>query len=226
MDDALAKRRYRIGLRLSLDALRWMIWPLAIGVAVSLVLAAVLALTGAAPDGGVWAVWISIAQWLWGAAAGIRLFAAVPVHLALGVTRRETIAAFGVFGALTTALGVVVAVGGFLAEHAVLLAVADPDGTWGAAALAGTRYLLITPIYFFGGAAIAAAALRFGSGPLPAGLILILAGALYTGALFLEFAPLADALPLWTGACLVLLAALAAAFDLALRSAPIRPRGA
>ncbi|GAB4002756.1 hypothetical protein GCM10029992_41860 [Glycomyces albus] len=83
------------------------------------------------------------------------------------MTRREYIKGHAIHGLLATAAMAALATAGFLGEHALLTTVTSPDGSWGDALVSGLRYLVVTPLYFFAGAALGALGTRFEAAPPP-----------------------------------------------------------
>lgn len=222
MSTALAKRRYRLGASLLLGSARWLRWPL-------LSLAAVPVLSVVfigALDNGLWSIAASVLQWFVAATAGIWLFTNLPTLLARGVTRRETTVAYLLFGGVASVAVAALATAGFAAEHALLDLFGDPLRPWGETLANGARYLLVTPIYFFAGMFLGAAAMRFGDRTWFTVAVLIGAGGAYAGVLALEFGDLDGRAAAWAATALGVVAVLAAASVLALRSVPVRPKRA
>ncbi|GAB3227969.1 hypothetical protein GCM10027447_19580 [Glycomyces halotolerans] len=231
MESALTRRRHRLGVRLFFALVsRLRYWAIGIIVA-SFVSDAVLARVRPEVDFGLWGVTVSIIQWFPAVIAGLLLFTQLPVHIARGLTRREYIAALAVFGALTSAATAAVAILGFLAEHAMLELLAEPFRTWQATLGSAARYLLVAPIYIFGGLAIGALSVRIGQSGMLAMVLLVVAGAIYTGALSVEFFRFSLsvtewAFATWAAGAIALIGVLVATYMLSLRSVPIRPKGA
>ncbi|MQM26103.1 hypothetical protein [Glycomyces albidus] len=221
MSTALAKRRYRLGTGLFLGSARWLRWILIAWIVLTPVLSAVFA---DVVEIGLWAITATVFQWFVACTAGIMLYQGLPGMLANGVTRREVTTAYLVFGALASAGTAAVVTAGFAAEHALLSAVAQPAGSWSADLAAGARYLLITPIYFFTGALIGAAALRFGGSHWFSALVLVAAAGHYAGVLALEygFSGGPGTVAAWAAIGLAVIAILVAGTAAALRDIPVR----
>ncbi|HEX2144128.1 MAG TPA: hypothetical protein VHG10_06440 [Glycomyces sp.] len=228
----LDRRRYRLGRRQFTASVRLLRYWLLSAAAIVLIGSPAVALIWHGSDITLWAPTISILQWFAAAIAGMWLASTVPSLIANGLTRKELTAAFLVFGALTGLTLGILAVVGFAAEHALLAAVAEPLDTWGQAIAKGARYLLVAPVYFFAGAAVVALALRFGKeGAFLVTLLLVVPLTIFAGTLSLEFFGYGVdvdtwAFATWLAAGLAFLAALIATVVLALRSIPIRPKGA
>ncbi|MCC3764412.1 hypothetical protein K3N28_15200 [Glycomyces sp. TRM65418] len=224
MDSALAKRRYRFGRRLftgSAVCFRW--WLVATAV---LTLPASL-VTAQAIETGLWSVAATVLQWFAAAVAGMLIYTNLPVWISRGCTRREITVAFAVFAALTTLALTAYLVAGFAAEHALFALVGDAPRPWSETIGLGARYLLITPIYFFTGTLIGAAAARFAGRAWFTAAVLIGATGHYAGILALEFGTLGDWAPApWAGVALAVTAVLVAACALTLRSVPVQAKRA
>lgn len=227
METRLRNRPWRLGMHLFTSSVCWIRWAILSGVALTLL--ADLRFPEA-EIGGWWSLTVNILMWFVAVTAGIRLHANLALNLSRGVTRREYILAYAAFGLLTTAAMTVLATAGFLGEHAVLSAVAAPVETWGGSLAAGLRYLVVTPIYFFAGAAIAALGTRFGSNPAAfSAVVIVPAGAIYAGALSIEFFELSIdsaswSFVAWAGGSAALIVAMVATYAMTLRTIPIRSR--
>ncbi|RRS00810.1 hypothetical protein [Glycomyces terrestris] len=221
MSTALAKRRYRFGAGLFLGSVRWLRWVLLAWIVLTPALSVVLA---DVIETGLWPITATVFQWFVACTAGIMLYQGLPGTLANGVTRREITTAYLVFGALATAGTAAAVTTGFAAEHALLAAFGEPAGSWTADLAAGARYLLITPIYFFTGALIGAAALRFGGSHWFSAIVLVAAAGHYAGVLALEFGFSGGAgmVAAWAAIGLAVIAILIAATVAALRDIPVR----
>lgn len=220
MDSSLAKRRYRFGWRLFTSSATWLgIWFAA---GIVLVPAATVVFSQAI-EIGLWAIAASVLQWFAAATAGTIILANLPMWISRGCTRREITVAFCIFGALTTVAFTAFTTAGFAAEHALLALTSEAPRGWGDTLGMGARYLMITPIYFFAGAFLGAAAARFGGRTWFTVSALVGVAGLYMVVLPLEFTPLGDGgrfIP-GTGAAVALIAALVVACALTLRSIPV-----
>ncbi|WP_030156693.1 hypothetical protein [Glycomyces sp. NRRL B-16210] len=225
MTTALARRRYRLGLSLFLGSARWLRWPLLCWIVLTPIASAVFI---DAVDQGLWRIAASVFQWFVAATAGIWLASNLPTLLARGITRREITVAYLLFGLLASIASVAITIGGFAAEHALLALTSEPLGTWGETLTIGLRYLLVTPVYFFAGAFIGAAAARFGDKGWFTVAVLVGSGALYVGLLALEFGDLdgSGRLAAFLAGGIGATAALCVATALALRSIPVRAKRA
>lgn len=225
MDTALAKRRYRFGRRLftaTAVCLRWwLLGTLALALLGSVVLAQALEI-------GLWSIAATVLQWFAAGMAGTLVYTNLPVWISRGCTRREITVAFAVFGTLATVALTAYLTAGFAAEHALLALTADAPRPWGETVELGVRYLAITPIYFFTGTFIGAAAARFGGRAWFTGLVLIGAAAFYTGILSLEFGPIGRELrpTAWMGVGFAVTAVLIVACALAIRNLPVSAKRA
>jgi hypothetical protein len=223
MSDTLARRRYRLGARLFLGSVRWLRLPILLGLLAAPVLSVVFA---DAIETGLWRIVATVFQWFVASTAGIWLFTNLPTLLARGVTRRELTVAYLVFGALASVGTAALTTAGFAAEHALLDLFGAPLGTWDETLAAGARYLLITPIYFFTGTFIGAAATRFGDRTWFVVALLVACAGHYAGILALEFGDLDGRVAGWAAVSLAVTAVLMTASALALRSVPIRAKRA
>ncbi|MEU5874300.1 hypothetical protein AB0A73_22425 [Glycomyces sp. NPDC047369] len=223
LDHALATRRYRLGAGIVLRAAPGLRW---IGLAWIVLTPALSVLFIDAIETGLWAISATVLQWFVASAAGRWLYANLPATLARGVTRREFTAAFLVFGALASVATTAAVTFGSAAEHALLAAAGEATGTWGDALGNGARYLLITPIYCFTGALIAAAAHRFAGSAWFTLVVLVAATGQYAGVLGLEFGYTRSAtgLAAWAGICLAVIAVLVAGLTATLRTVPVRAK--
>lgn len=232
MTTVLNQRPFRLGLREFKSAAHLIRYWIAFGLALAVIGTPTAAVIWPDADIILWAASISVLQWFAAATAGIWLYNYLPVYLAHGVTRREITVAYLVFGALATAALFAIAVAGFAAEHAMLALVAEPLDTWGEAFAKSARYLLVTPVYFFAGAAVTALALRLGKGAaFVATTFLLVPTAVFAGTLAIEFFDYdfdagAWTFLAWLGSGLAFLAALVATVVLALRSVPIQGKQA
>lgn len=220
MTTALDTRRYRLGLDLFARTARWLRWYV-LGM---IVLVPILSVVFAdAIETGLWTITTSVFQWFVAVAAGGWLAANLAATLARGVTRRELIAAYLVFGALASITAAAIALAGFAAEHALLTLAAEPFGTWNEALSSGARYLLVTPIYFFTGTFIGAGAVRFGHKGWFIAAVIVGGTAHYAGVLALEFGDFVAAgrVLAWAATALGATALLVTASVLALRNIPI-----
>lgn len=224
MDTRLAKRRYRLGLRLFTGSVRWLRWPLIGWIVLTPILSVVFI---SAIETGLWTVAATVFQWFVAVTAGIWIHTNLPGTLARGVTRRELTVAYLVFGALASAATAAVITAGFAAEHALLALTAEPLDTWSGTLASGARYLLITPIYFFTGTLIGALTVRFGGRTWFTAAVLFAAAAHYAGILALEFGFFGgDALLAWAAVSLAVTAVLITALTINLRSIPVAAKGA
>ncbi|MCD0446717.1 hypothetical protein LO763_24160 [Glycomyces sp. A-F 0318] len=225
MSTALAKRRYRIGVSLFLGSGRWLRWPLLLWVVAVPILSVVFS---GALETGLWSISTSVFQWFVAITAGGWIYTNLPVLIARGVTRREATVAYLLFGGLAAVAVAVLATAGSVAEHALLDLFGDPFGTWGEAVAAGARYVLITPIYFFTGAFIGASAVRFNGSTLFTVIVLVASTGHYAGVLALEFGLFGGdgLLAAWAAISLGVIAILAAASALILRSIAVQPKRA
>jgi hypothetical protein len=225
LSDRLAKRRYRFGWRLFTGATIWLRWWLL----TALVLAPIgsMALANVV-ESGLWPIVATVVQWFTAVTAGLLIYANLPLWISRGCTRREITVAFAVFGALTSVAVAALITAGFAAEHGLLALTADAPRPWGETVELGVRYLLITPVYFFTGTFIGAAAARFGGRPWFTATVLIGAAVHYAGILALEFDVFGRewATAPWAGLTLAATAALIAAYALALRSIPVQAKRA
>ena len=219
MNHTLTTRRYTLGLRLAADALRafryWLLAGFVVTFGIGLVVANDLEI-------GAWAITSSILMWFLGVWSGMVVHTFLPTKLALGVTRREITVALALFGALLSAVAVLIVATGLFAEYALLSAVADPRFTLGDTAARAARYLLVAPLYCCAGMAIGAAEVRMRSNAAQVPVLLAAASVLALVCLSYEFGTWW--FPQWTLLGVALVAALAAAAALALRDAPIRPK--
>lgn len=219
MNATLSQRRYRLGSRMFIRTARSFLWWLAAGTpltfAISIVFVDEL-------DIGAWAVTGSIFQWFVGVSAGIAIHQVLPTQIATGLTRREIIGAFGVFGALLCAAAVLLVAAGFLAEHALLAAVAEPPVTLGETAAQAARYVVVTPLYCSVGLALGAAEVRLRLGGLNVLALLSAAAVLAVACMWAEYSSAWT--PEWIVAGLTLLAVMATAFVLFMRAAPVHPK--
>jgi hypothetical protein len=112
----------------------------------------------------------------------------------------------------------------------MLALVAEPLDTWGEALAKGARYLLISPVYCFAGAAVIALALRIGKqAAFVAALFLLFPALVFAGTLSIEFFDYGLdagtwAFATWLGTGLAFLAVLVATVALSLRSIAIHPK--
>ena len=221
----LAKRRYRFGWRLFTGATTWLRWwlltALVLAPIASMVLANVI-------ESGLWPIVASVVQWFTAVTAGLLIYANLPLWISRGCTRREITVAFAVFGALTSVAVAALITAGFAAEHALLALTEAAPRPWGETVEMGVRYLLITPVYFFTGTFIGAAAARFGGRPWFTATVLIGAAVHYAGVLALEFDVFGSGWEpaVWAALTLAATAVLIAAYALALRSIPVQPKRA
>lgn len=219
MDDRLASRRYRLGLSLFRGSVLWLRWSLLLWVVATPILSVALSNVF---EVGLWTITASIFQWFVAVTAGFWIYQNLPASIARGITRRELTVAYLVFGALTTVGTAALVTAGFAAEHALLAWFAEPFGTWGESLGQGARYLLITPIYFFTGTFIGAAAARFAGRAWFTIAVLLGTGLHYTGLLALEFRDLGSGgVAAWIAIALAVAAVLVTASVLTLRSAPV-----
>lgn len=227
MGSPLRHRHLRLGVRLFVSSARWFRWF--IPAFAVLALLADLRFPDAEPDGW-WILAINILMWFVAITAGLKVSTNLSLYLSQGVTRREYIKAHALHGLLATAAMAALATAGFLCEHALLTAVASPVGSWGDALVSGLRYLVVTPIYFFAGAALGALGTRYGGNPAAVlGVVIVPACAIYAGTLSIEFFELSlDAdrwsIAAWIGGSAALTAILVAAYALTLRTIPVRAK--
>jgi hypothetical protein len=216
-------RRLRLGLGIAIGAVRGIRWLALAWIVLTPFLSILLI---GAIETGLWAITATVFQWFVAAAAGRWLYANLPATIGRGVTRRELTAAFLMFGALASVATAAVVTAGFAAEHALLAASGNAFGTWGETLANGARYLLITPIYCFTGALIAAGALRFAGRAWFTLTVLVAAAGQYAGVLALEFAVHRGGADLaaWAGTCLAVTAVLVAALTATLRTVPVRSK--
>lgn len=227
MGTPLRHRPLRLGARLFASSARMLRWV--VPTFVVLTILADLRFPEAEP-GGWWPLTINILMWFVAVTAGLKLHTNLSLHLSQGVTRSEYIKGYAIHGLLVTAAMTALATAGFVGEHALMTATGSPEESWGGALAAGLRYLVVTPIYFFAGAAIGALGTRYGGNPAAVlGVVILPAGAIYAGTLTIEFFELtidADSwsLAAWAGGSAALIAVLIAAYALTLRTIPLRPK--
>ncbi|GAB3654626.1 hypothetical protein [Glycomyces tarimensis] len=216
MKTVLARRRYRLGVQQfsrAVHAFRWWViagFPVTFGIAI--VFADVI-------ETGAWMITAAVFQWFVGIWSGVTVHYFLPSRVAMGLTRREATVSLAVFGALLTGAAVLVVALGLFAEYALLSAFAEPGLTLGETASRAARYLLVTPLYCCTGLALGAAAVRMRGGIGEVLLLIVTASALGVVCMAFEYGEWW--LPQWTPAGVALVAALAAAFVLLLRDAPV-----
>ncbi|WP_035698712.1 hypothetical protein [Glycomyces tenuis] len=221
MNATLAQRRYQLGARMFTRTARSFLWWLIGG---SLVTFTISIVFSDALEIGAWTITASVFQWFVGVSAGIAIHQVLPAQIATGLTRREITAAFGVFGALLCAAAVLFVAAGLLVEHALLSAVADPSFTLGETAAQAARYLVVTPLYCSVGLALGAAEVRMRPNALQVPALLSAAAVLAAACMWVEYSSAWSAA--WTAAGIALIAAMAAAFVLLMRGAPVHPKRA
>jgi hypothetical protein len=230
-ETALANRRYRLGLAMFTDAVRWLRWWLLAGLVLAAAGGPLIVLAWGGTDSGVWDAAAAVLQWFAAVTAGVFLNGNLVGLITRGVTRRELTVAFLVFGALASAGFAVFATAGYAIEHVALGLAARPLDTLAGVFTSGARYLLVTPVYFFAGAAVIAVALRIGKeGAFMTVVFLLFPALLISGTLgfdiFGQSLSGAAAFAVWLAAGTAFLAALVAAVVLSLRSLPVPQRTA
>lgn len=172
-DTTLANRRYHLGLGMFTGGLKYFAW----WIVTAFVLAALIPL--------IIGQWSEVNQSAWYHAAnvgkvctaivgGAFLYTLMPTMIAQGVTRRELATATGLFGLLWSAALGVLAVAGFVAEHAYYGLLDWTQGidqetplpleSYGQAFEFALHYPLVFAVYFTGGALIGASLYRSDGG--------------------------------------------------------------